>query len=287
MLEILKKIISGKKTDVTLVVLDEQDHDLNGSLKLNSRTLFLFLLLFLLISVGGTTLLFYLTPLGSLYKDRQEERIRSEVIKIGERIVQLEDSLDARNLQLENMKTVIRDNQDTTYQVSIRLERDEVSSGSGQTILGYSSAEYSDESVRLLTMNEVRTSSVSSELGFTQFRMPADGLLSQGFSPGTGHYGIDIATQEGAFFRSVGTGTILHSAWTFETGYVVQIQHPDGTVSVYKHVSQIDKEIGDFVVKGEVLGRVGNKGVLSSGPHLHLEIWKNGVPMDPAEYLLN
>lgn len=268
-------------------MLDDQDHDLNGSLKLNSRTLLLFLLLFLLISIGGTTLLFYLTPIGSLYKDRQEERIRSEVIKIGERIIQLEDSLNVRNQQLENMKAVIRDNQDTTYQISRRLQTDEIVSGTEQLLLGYSTDWYSEESVRLLTTNEIRTSTENSELSFSKFRLPADGLLSQGFSPVTGHFGIDIATQEGAFFRSVGSGTIIHASWTFETGYVIQIQHPDGTVSIYKHASQVNKEIGEFVVKGEVLGRVGNKGVLSSGPHLHLEIWKDGVPMDPKKYLLN
>lgn len=288
MWELLKKIISGKKTDVTLVLLDEQDHDLNGSVKLSSRTLLLFFVLFLLISVGGTTLLFYLTPIGSLYKDRQEERIRSEIIQIGQRILQLEDSLSFRNMQLENMKMVMRENRDTTFDVSINRVQE---SGSGMSSdianVFYSTELFSGENVRLLTINEIRNSKREPSAAFGMFRMPADGLLSQSFAPATGHYGIDIATQEGSFFRSVGNGTILHKAWTISYGYVVHVQHPDGTVSVYKHASQVDKEVGDYVVKGEVLGRVGDKGILSSGPHLHLEIWQNGVPRNPGEFLLN
>lgn len=288
MWEIIKKIISGKKTDVTLVLLDDQDHELSGSLKLNSRTILLFVFSFLLVSVGGTTLLFYLTPVGSLYKDRQEERIRSEVIRIGERIVQLEDSLDFRNEQLENMKRVIRENQDTTYEVSLeRVSNLSVEQSADLTDLFFSSEWFSEESVRLLTYNAIRYSAPGASTAFSMFKMPVDGLLSQEFTPNNGHYGIDIAVPEGAYFRSVGNGTILHIALTISYGYVVQIQHPDGTVSVYKHASQVDKEVGDFVIKGEVIGRAGNKGILSSGPHLHLEIWQNGVPRNPREFLLN
>ncbi len=288
MWELLKKIVSGKKTDVTLVMLDEQDHELTGSLKVSSGTLLLILVVFLFVSIGGTTLLFYLTPIGSLYKDRQEERIRTEVIQIGERILQLQDSLNYRNQQLENMKMVIRQNLDTTYEVSVNMVREvPLQEATDLGEFAYSNEWFSEESVRLLTVNEIRNSARESKTEFTMFRMPTDGLLSQGFKPTTGHYGIDIATPEGTRFRSVGNGTILHKAWTVSYGYVVHVQHPDGTLSVYKHASQVDKEVGDQVVKGEVLGRVGNKGMLSSGPHLHLEIWQQGVPRNPREFLLN
>ncbi len=69
-------------------------------------------------------------------------------------------------------------------------------------------------------------------------------------------------------------------------GYVIHIQHENGIVSIYKHASSLSKNIGDIVLKGDIVGTVGNAGTQSTGPHLHIEIWRNGVPQNPLMYLV-
>jgi len=80
-------------------------------------------------------------------------------------------------------------------------------------------------------------------------------------------------------------GTVIFSDWTVETGYVIGIQHKGNYISVYKHNSVLLKNQGSFVKAGEPIAIVGESGELSSGPHLHFELWYNGTPVDPKEYI--
>jgi murein DD-endopeptidase MepM/ murein hydrolase activator NlpD len=102
-----------------------------------------------------------------------------------------------------------------------------------------------------------------------------------------GHFGIDIAARPGTEFRALADGTVYDEGWTINYGYVIYVQHAGGIMSVYKHGARLSKQKGDFVLKGDILGVIGDSGVMSSGSHLHLEIWKNGVPQNPIMYLIN
>ncbi|HQK37141.1 MAG TPA: M23 family metallopeptidase, partial [Bacteroidales bacterium] len=90
----------------------------------------------------------------------------------------------------------------------------------------------------------------------------------------------------GEGIKSVTSGTVLLSAWTIETGYLLVIQHPNNLVSVYKHNAELLKQTGNMVKAGEVIAIVGNSGEYTSGPHLHFELWHNGIPVNPEEYIL-
>jgi len=115
--------------------------------------------------------------------------------------------------------------------------------------------------------------------------VPLIGKINKNFDVKTSHYGMDIAGAIGSPVKAVMDGTIIFSDWSTETGNTIIIQHPNGILSVYKHNSSLFKEIGDFVKKGEVIANLGNSGTLTSGPHLHFELWYNGIPLDPAKYL--
>jgi murein DD-endopeptidase MepM/ murein hydrolase activator NlpD len=92
--------------------------------------------------------------------------------------------------------------------------------------------------------------------------------------------------QPGEGIKSVMSGTVLLSAWTIETGYLLVIQHPNNLVSVYKHNAELLKQTGNMVKAGEVIAIVGNSGEYTSGPHLHFELWHNGIPVNPEDYIL-
>jgi murein DD-endopeptidase MepM/ murein hydrolase activator NlpD len=115
---------------------------------------------------------------------------------------------------------------------------------------------------------------------------PLDGVVSRGFRPARGHYGLDIATDRGTPVRSVGDGTVVLADWTQDGGLTVAVQHADGYLSVYKHNGRLGRRTGDRVRARETLALSGNTGEVTSGPHLHVEVWRDGRAHDPAAFFL-
>jgi len=131
------------------------------------------------------------------------------------------------------------------------------------------------------TVSEVGTS-----LANIHFFPPVKGIISSNFDTRTRHYATDIVTQPKAVVSSTLEGTVIMTGWTMETGFVIAIQHANNLLSVYKHNARLLKEMGDRVWAGEAISIVGDSGELyTSGPHLHFELWHNGVPLDPAQYI--
>jgi murein DD-endopeptidase MepM/ murein hydrolase activator NlpD len=134
-----------------------------------------------------------------------------------------------------------------------------------------------------LSVKEVPQSAVALESAF--FVSPIKGLVINGFGETTGHYGVDIVAAPSSRVTAVMKGMVVFSGWTVETGYVIQIQHPNNLISIYKHNEILLKEVGQVVNAGEAIARIGNSGELTSGPHLHFELWYNGSPLNPVDYI--
>lgn len=124
-------------------------------------------------------------------------------------------------------------------------------------------------------------------LASLHFFPPVKGIISSKFDMRTKHFGTDIVTKLKSPVSAALDGTVIFTGWTMETGFVIEIQHPNNIVSVYKHNSSLLKETGDLVRAGEPISIVGNSGELyTSGPHLHFEIWYKGSPLDPEKHIL-
>jgi murein DD-endopeptidase MepM/ murein hydrolase activator NlpD len=124
-------------------------------------------------------------------------------------------------------------------------------------------------------------------LSNVHFYPPVKGIVSGSYDPRTKHFGTDIVTTPKSVVSATLEGIVILAAWTMETGYVIQIQHSNNLISVYKHNATLLKEPGDRVVAGESISVVGNSGELyTSGPHLHFEIWYKGEPLNPQNYIL-
>ena len=118
----------------------------------------------------------------------------------------------------------------------------------------------------------------------THFFTPLKGVVTQGYDQAM-HPFIDIAAPEGTAVNAVADGTVIYTGWSEDTGYTIQLQHDSDIISIYKHNDKILKNVGDKVKAGTPIGLVGNTGGLSSGPHLHFELWYKGESMDPAKHI--
>ncbi|MDG2193584.1 MAG: M23 family metallopeptidase [Polaribacter sp.] len=117
------------------------------------------------------------------------------------------------------------------------------------------------------------------------FFAPITGNITQHFNANNKHFAIDIVAATGTPIKVIEDGTVIFAEWTAETGYVIIIEHVNGFISVYKHNGALLKQQGDFVKSGEVIASVGSTGELSTGPHLHFELWYNGYPVNPINYI--
>jgi murein DD-endopeptidase MepM/ murein hydrolase activator NlpD len=118
------------------------------------------------------------------------------------------------------------------------------------------------------------------------FFAPIQGSVTRKFDPLANHYGTDIVTGGNKIVSATLSGTVVMANWTLATGYVIQIQHDNNLISIYKHNAELLKEVGSHVEAGESIAIVGNSGELTTGPHLHFEIWHNGNPVNPEKYIL-
>ena len=124
------------------------------------------------------------------------------------------------------------------------------------------------------------------ELNQVYFYSPLKGIVVKKFIESESHYGIDIVSKPGETVLSIMSGTVIFSGWTVETGYTLMIQHSSNLISTYKHNSKLLKKAGQKVAAGEAIANVGNSGELTTGPHLHFELWYQGTPVNPTEYIL-
>lgn len=280
MWEFLKKIVTEKKEGVTLVLLDENEPDMATSFRLRSRDLLLLMLLVASFSVVLAVLIFLFTPLNSFYQKKLDDQFREEVIAISDRVVALQDSLFAREMQLNDLKTFVRDVPDTLFDV-----RDDLLTNLMQPAHRFQMGTVVASSYEMLSEDEIMNFLGNRRSRQFPGRFPVEGSLTQRFSRENGHLGIDIAVPSGSEFRAAAGGMVVNTTWAINYGHMIHIQHEDGILTIYKHAESLYKSKGDIVLKGDLLGRVGHSGVLSSGSHLHFELWKNGVPQDPLHFL--
>lgn len=114
---------------------------------------------------------------------------------------------------------------------------------------------------------------------------PIKGPFSEKYNIKEKHYGVDIVASHNAPVKSVADGTVVFSGWTAETGNVIIIEHSHGLLSIYKHNASLTKEQGERVQKGEVIATAGSTGEFSTGPHVHFELWSQGRPVNPVDFI--
>jgi len=212
-----------------------------------------------------------------------------QVIELSIKLDSLEKEVSNKNVFIENIKKVIAGEKIEQLPNKATIESElkptdlseELQPVDSQFRASFENSELSDISVL-----PVSVSSSNYEFRELYLFSPIDGYdVTDVFNPKKNHYGVDIVAKENEPVRSVADGVVIMSSWTLDGGYIIAIQHSGNLISVYKHNSELFKNVGSFVASGEVIATIGNTGELTSGPHLHLELWHNGNPVNPQEYI--
>lgn len=244
-----------------------------------------FILLFFIVAV-----LIKISPFREYLIGNEDLGDRKELVQAYSRIDSLSQIVDANNIYLDNIKGVLEGTVGETEKEA--LERDSRQDEKQQPLAKKTNTTLSaDERILqdlLLAGTGVQNKEkISSERGISSytFYSPVRGIVSGQYDAKTLHFATDIATKLNEPIKATLDGHVVFASFTPSTGYVIIIQHLDNLISVYKHCAVLLKKAGSFVRGGEVIAMVGNTGELSTGPHLHFELWNGGNPVNPENYI--
>lgn len=237
-----------------------------------------FILLISLVAFG----LLGFTPLRYYLPDYAEEvRVKKLAVHAALKADSMEIALGQRDAYIENIRNLIEGRVDTNVSDSSLFIASDPLDINYTRSMEDSILRMEIEREDLVNLNpnfnrNVKTSYI--------LYPPISGTVMDRFNAQLNHYGIDIAAPKDASIKAIDDGTVIIAAYTAETGYVIQIQHDNDLISVYKHNSTLLKKEGDNVRAGEPIAVIGETGEYSSGPHLHFELWRKGVPINPETF---
>ena len=229
------------------------------------------------------SLIIVFTPLRNYLPGYMNTEIREQVVTNALRADSLQWLLDRQRMYIMNIQDIISGNIKVDSVHSI----DSLTEARTEELMERTKAEeefrkqYEEtERYNLTTIDNAQAVS-----GLIFFR-PTRGMVSSGFDANHKHFGIDIAASPNESVLATLDGTVILATYTADTGYVIQVQHSQNLVSVYKHCGSLLKKVGDSVKAGEAIALVGNTGEKTTGPHLHFEIWNRGRALDPSNYIV-
>ena len=270
--------------DYKVVVSSEDTFEEKFAFKASKINVFVLMLVYSVILISFTVSIVFFTQLRELVPGYSSSDLLNRAIYLTQKTDSLERQIELNNKFYKSIEDVLSGKTDEF------IERDNIpiDSSLNDKNLFSISPNSEDSILRNYVDSQDKFNLTKNELVIENkmFSSPIKGDITQTFNVEENHFAIDIAADIGTPVKSILDGKILFSEWSVDTGHVIIVDHGDNIVSVYKHNSKSLKEQNDFVQAGEVIAYSGNQGSLSSGPHLHFELWKNGTPIDP-EPLLN
>jgi murein DD-endopeptidase MepM/ murein hydrolase activator NlpD len=287
--KVWKHLLRRLRDKYRLVVLSEDTLEERISFRLSRLNVFIVIGLLSIALVLITTYIIAFTPLKEYIPGYTDVTLQRRIYELQLRSDSVAYAMQAQEKYLNSIKTVLGGNLpneremnpvDTAQTARYRNIADKRSPEDSLLRTEYESA----NKYNLFQSDKTRNkASFSRNLTFFT---PVKGIVTSKFDPLRKHFGIDIAAARDEVIKSVQDGTVIFAGWTVETGYVIAVQHPGNVISVYKHNSILLKKEGNIVHAGEAVAIVGQTGELSNGPHLHLEIWVNGIPVNPNDYIV-
>ncbi|AEV33332.1 M23 family metallopeptidase [Owenweeksia hongkongensis] len=278
-----RKISKKLRNKYRLVILNDDTFEEKLSLKLSRLNVFVlagFLFIFL---ITATTLLISFTPLREYIPGYSSTALRRKAFELSLTTDSLERQLTYNQRYLLNIKNIVEGKPtinfaDTAMSDSIVQAEINKSISKEDSLLRLMVEEEEQFNINSGNRGEVALKNIS-------FFTPVKGLVTNDFNPKENHLGVDIVAKKNEVVKACQEGIVIFSEWTSETGYTLIIQHRGNFISAYKHNSSLLKQQGENVNAGEPIAIIGNSGELTTGPHLHFELWYDGHPVNPEDYI--
>ena len=279
------KKLERLKNKYRLVIVDEDTFEEKMSLRLSQLNVFVVVGLSSLVLILLVILLIAFTPLKEFIPGYANVNVRKLGVENFLKSDSIEVALTQNNLYIDNIKHIIQGD-------SIDFDNQSIIDSSVNYTAIKNEPVEEDSVLRYMIETEEKynlfktAGSTPGNISSFIFLQPLKGTVTNRFNIKKQHFGIDVVAPKNEAIKATLDGTVIFAEWTVETGYVIQLQHADNIVSIYKHNSVLHKKVGDHVKAGEVVAIVGNSGELTSGPHLHFELWYNGIPINPEDYMM-
>ena len=280
---------SGKKSfrkrlvhKYRLLVLNEDTFEERFSFRLNRLNVFVITVFSALGLILGTTLLIALTPLREYIPGYASTKLIKQAASLSELTDSLQQRLAANDTYLQSIREVLTGNLKPSA-----LNKDSIIEAVAREVdAQLLAASKEDSLLRERVQQEDKYNPLSDESGqdFVLFP-PVSGVITGTYDPEEKHFAIDVATVKNTPVKATADGTVILAEWNTDTGYVVVLRHKDNLISVYKHNASLSVAQGDLVKSGEVIAASGNTGALTTGPHLHFELWSDGYPINPTNFI--
>jgi murein DD-endopeptidase MepM/ murein hydrolase activator NlpD len=282
-----RKLSQRLKDKYRLIIYDDNTFEEVGYIRLKGFNLLWIMGALGTILVALTVLLISYTSVRELLPDYPSSKLHRIIVMNALKLDSLEHEIEIRDKYFSNLNNIISgkstddniiSNRDTLKSKNIKFSKSNKDSLFRKQI-------EKEEQFNLNFAVQPRQQS-STNLSQSHFFTPLRGVVTNSFNPAINHYGVDIVAGPNEVIKAVLEGTVILSSWTLETGYIIEIQHENNLISVYKHNAEVFKKVGSHVQAGEAIAIVGNSGELTTGPHLHFELWYNGSPINPEDYIV-
>lgn len=280
------------RDEYQLVVRDVKSYREVGSYNLTPlniyvalATAFFLVAVVVFLIIAYTPLRQYIPGYGDVVQRREMNEMSELVERMSERLVQQETQFSAMRRSLLGEVETAADHEEVDVQIDTTRLVPTPPSGAEMRLRREMALERVGQTSR--SGSGLAPSPGSDDVPLAQLFLvaPLNGEISAGFKPAENHYGVDIIAPANTPIKAVREGVVIQSGFTSDNGNVIGIQHDNNLVTFYMHNSQLLKRIGDRVGAGEAIAIIGNTGELTTGPHLHFEIWHNGKVVDPVDYV--
>jgi murein DD-endopeptidase MepM/ murein hydrolase activator NlpD len=279
------KFLQRLRHPYRLMVLNDDTFEENFSVRLTPLGLVVMIGSVTIVMTMIVTSLIAFTPLREYVPGYADVGMRRQLVNLSLKADSLEEVLTQKNLFTDNLNNVLRGNIKTDSaenRPDKSKEYSKVKTNASINELALQKSTEAQDQYSLAYGTESNKSGISNFFFFT----PIKGFISASFKTSEQHFGVDIVGPENEAIKTTLDGTVIMAAWSSETGYVITVQHSNNLISVYKHNSVLLKKAGDYVKAGEPIAIIGNSGEQTTGPHLHFELWYNGNPINPQDYMV-